>query len=167
MNAVIHSALIVFVLLMVVAFSVYAYFNRGRLLLGIGALVVYAIGAGAVIGAGLTDGFFVPLFAARYAALAPALQNDAVPVLTAAALAIQVMTKFGFAAFAGAALLWSIELMQRTGRARISGAVAGLSALAEVALIALSGTLTPRNLPSIAFVQAVWCLVFAAQLWDG
>lgn len=162
----VHALLLAFMLLMLYAFCVYAYMHRGRLLLGLGALAVFAIGVGSVAGATLIDGFFMPAFAAKYGVLAPSLQNYAAPVLTAGAIAIQVLTKFALFAFSGAAVLWGIDLLERPGAARITGALACAAALAEFAIVAASGTLTPRNLGVIILVQAVWCILFASRLWN-
>jgi hypothetical protein len=162
----VHAILLVFILLMLCAFCVYAYVHRGRLLLGLGALAVFAIGTGAVVGAGLIDGFFMPAFAAQYGVLAPNLQNEAAPVLTAGAIAIQVLTKFAFFAFSGAALLWGIDLVERPGTARIAGAIACAAAITQIAIVASTGTLTPGNVSVIVLIQAVWCIVFAQRLWN-
>ena len=162
----VHAILLVFILLMVYAVSVLTYANRGRLLLGGGALAIFSIGAGAVIGAGLIDGFFIPLFAARYGVLEPALQNYAIPVLTAGAIAIQVLTKFGFFAFSGAAVLWGVEIFQAGGLNRLAGAVACVAAVAEFVFVLSAGTLNPHNLSIMALLQAVWCLAFAWVLWN-
>lgn len=101
-------------------------------------------------GATLIDGFFMPAFAAKYGVLA----------------AIQVLTKFALFAFSGAAVLWGIDLLERPCAARITGALACAAALAEFAIVAASGTLTPRNLAVIILVQAVWCIPFASRLWN-
>ncbi|HZZ64816.1 MAG TPA: hypothetical protein VFE17_04905 [Candidatus Baltobacteraceae bacterium] len=162
----VHAILLVLILLMVYAVSVLTYANRGRLLLGVGGLAIFSIGAGAVIGAGMIDGFFTPLFAARYGVLAPSLQNYAVPVLTASAIGIQILTKFGFFAFSGAAVLWGVEIFQAGGRNRLAGALACAAAVAEFAFVLSAGTLNPHNLSTMALLQAVWCLAFAWVLWN-
>ena len=161
----VHAILIGFILLMLYAFTVYAYENRGKFLFGIGALAIFALGCAGVIAAALIDGFFFPAFSATYAAVAPNLQTNAVPVLTAGAIAIQILTKFGFYAFASAALLWASELSQRGGASRFAAVVAAAAAVAEITILAATGTLDPQNLSLIALVQAVWCFTFAWRLW--
>lgn len=162
----VHAILLTLILLIVYAVSVLTYANRGRLLLGVGALAIFTIGSGAVVGAGLIDGFFTPSFAARYGVLAPALQNYAIPVLTAGAIGIQVLTKFGFFAFSAAALLWGMEILVQTSRNRLAGTLACAAAVAEFAFVLLAGTLNPHNLSIMASLQAIWCLAFAWVLWN-
>jgi hypothetical protein len=151
---------------MLYAFCVYTYMHRGRLRLGFGALAVFAIGTVAVVGAGLIDGFFMPAFAAHYGGLAPNVQNAAAPILSAGAIAIQVLTKFGFFTFSGAALLWGVDLVERPGAARVAGALACGAAITEFAIVISTATLTPLNVSVIILVQAFWCVVFARQLWN-
>ena len=166
MDRAIHTVLIAFMLLMLYAFCVYAATVRGRLRLGVWGLLLFALGCGSVIGAALIDGFFVPAFGARYALLAPNLQTLAIPVMTAAAIAIQVLTKFGFYAMASAAAAWGCELAASSGPRRIAGAAALGAALAEFALVASAGTLRPHSLAGIALLQAIWCAAFAWTLWS-
>jgi hypothetical protein len=166
MDRVVHAIVLVFILLMLYAFCVYTYMHRGRLRLGFGALAVFAIGTVAVVGAGLIDGFFMPAFAAHYGGLAPNVQNAAAPILSAGAIAIQVLTKFGFFTFSGAALLWGVDLVERPGAARVAGALACSAAIAEFMLVAATGTLTPFNVAVIILIQALWCIVFAMRLWS-
>jgi hypothetical protein len=164
MDRTVHAILLVFILLMLYAFCVYTYMHRGRLRLGFGALAIFAIGTVAVVGAGLIDGFFMPAFAAYYDGLAPNVQNAAAPVLTAGAIAIQVLTKFAFFAFSGAALLWGLDLLERAG-ARIAGAIACVAAIAEFMIVVSTGTLNPLNVAVVILIQALWCIVFAMRLW--
>lgn len=160
-----HAILMVFMTVVLYALAVFTFAFRSRLLLSLAALSVFGTGFGAIIGAALIDGFFVPAFAHRYAPLPPNLQNYAVPILTSDAIAIQLLTKLGLFAFAAAAVLWACELLQQNKSARIAGVVAAAAALAQFAVTAATGTLNPHNLAVLMLLQSVWCMAFAWQLW--
>ena len=167
MDRFIHTVLIVFVLLMLYAFCVYARAVRGPLSLGKWALALFAIGCSSVIGAASIDGYFISAFGERYALLADNLQTAAIPIMTAAAIAIQILTKFGFFAMAGAAVAWAAELPGSSKERTAAGIAAGCAAVSEFVLVAVSGTLQPHSLAVIALLQAVWCAAFAWILWSA
>jgi hypothetical protein len=159
----VHGTLFVIVLAMVFALSVYTL-QRPRLYLCIAGWVAFCCGSGALVAAVLIDGFFVPGFAQRYIGAAPDALTPALTVLNASAVAIQVLTAFGFIAMNGGTLLWSVDLLLDRSVARVLGLVGSMSAIAVIGMIVFGGTLNPHSLTIIVSVQALCYLAIAWQM---
>jgi hypothetical protein len=158
----VHGTLLVIVLAMVLALGVYTL-QRWRLHVCISAWMAFCCGSGALVGAVLIDGFFVPGFAQRYIGVPPDALAPALTVLNASAVAIQVLTAFGLIAMSGGTLLWSLDLLLERGFALVVGLLGIVSAIAVIGLIALGGTLNPHSLTIIVSIQALWYLAIACR----
>jgi hypothetical protein len=148
------------VLAMVFALGVYTM-QRRRLHLCLAAWMAFCCGSGGLVAAVLIDGFFVPGFAQRYIGAPPEALAPALTVLNASAVAIQVVTAFGFIAMNGGTLLWSLDLLLDRGFARLVGLLGLASAIAVIGMIVLGGTLNPHSLTIIVSIQALWYLAIA------
>jgi hypothetical protein len=131
----------------------------------LGALIAYAIGVAAMIGAAILDGFVIPSVASGYAGASPNALAGAVAVLRLCGAAVQAAGALGVTAISIAIALWSVGLVRGAGALRLTGIV-GLSAAALPApVFAFGGAmLTPHLLGAIAVGQAVWYLGVAALL---
>src|SRR5438067_11886188 len=105
----VHGTLLVIVLAMVLALGIYTL-QRRRLHVCIAAWMAFCCGSAGLVAAVLIDGFFVPGFAQRYIGASPDALAPALTVLNAAAVAIQVLSAFGFIAMNSGTLLWSVDL---------------------------------------------------------
>jgi hypothetical protein len=144
------------------ALAVYATDALNRRPPNVGALMILATGCGALIGAGLIDGFFLPAFGEHYVGLPMPTAQQALPVLLAAGIAIQVLSKFGLLACAGAGLVWSLDIF--LSKHPVLGAVGAVSAVLEAALILFNGALAPGSLAEVFAAQCVWCLIIAYRM---
>ena len=156
----VHGTLLVIVLAMVIALGIYTL-QRRRLHLCAAAWMGFCCGSAGLVAAVLIDGFFVPGFAQRYIGASPDALAPALTVLNAAAVAIQVLSAFGFIAMGGGTLLWSIDLLLDRGFARVVGLLGIASGTAVICLIAFGGTLNPHSLTIIVAIQALWYLAIA------
>jgi hypothetical protein len=162
-DRIVHGVLVLIIFAMIFSFTVYTL-NRVRLPLGVTAWVAFFAGNMSVIGAVLTDGFFVPGFAESYLRSAPADATPALAILNAAAVAIQVLTRFGFLAICAAVLLWSIDLILDRGQARLIGVLGVIATIAVVAMLFLGGTINVHSLMVIVGLQALWYLAIAYRM---
>jgi hypothetical protein len=158
----VHGTLLVIVLAMVFALGIYTL-RRRRLHVCLAAWMAFCCGSGALVAAVLIDGFFVPGFAQRCIGVSGDALAPALTVLNASAVAIQVLTAFGFIAMNGGTLLWSVDLLLDRGFARVVGLLGIVSAIAVIGLIVLGGTLNPHSLTLIVSIQALWYLAIAWQ----
>lgn len=159
----VHGLLILIIFAMIFSFTVYTL-GPVRMPLCITAWVAFLAGNMMVIGAALTDGFFVPGFAESYLRSAPADAAPGLAILNAAAVAIQVLTRFGFLAISAAVLLWSIDLVLERGQARLIGVLGVIAAVAVVAMLFLGGTINVHSLMVIVGLQALWYLGIAYRM---
>ena len=148
---------------MMFSFTVYNL-GRSRLHLCALAWVAFFAGSMSVIGATLTDGFFVPAFAERYLRTVPIDAAPGLAVLSAAFVAIQVLTKFGFLALNAATLFWSIDLLLERGQARILGLLGIIGSVAGTALLLFGGTINVHSLLLIVGLQALWYFAIAWRM---
>jgi hypothetical protein len=162
-DRVVHGTLFVIVLAIVFALSVYTL-QRSRLYVCITAWVAFCCGGGALVTAALIDGFFVPAFAQRFIGAAPDALTAALTVLSASAVAIQVLTAFGLIIMNAGTLLWSVDLLLDGGVSRVLGLVGSVSAIAVIGLIIFGGTLNPHSLTIIVSVQALCYLALAWRM---
>ncbi|MFL6590915.1 MAG: hypothetical protein ACJ8M4_12175 [Chthoniobacterales bacterium] len=156
----VHGALIVIMFAMIFSFTVYTL-TRPRLSICVLAWVAFFAGSMCVIGAALTDGFFVPTFAEHYPHTAPTDTGPALAILNASAVVIQVLTKFGFLALSAGTLFWSIDLVLDRGPSRLIGLLGLLASLAVAALLIFAGALNPHSLLIIVALQALWYLAIS------
>jgi hypothetical protein len=177
-DRIVHGLLVLIIFAMIFSFTVY---TLGRVRLSICALAWVAFFAGdmCVIGAALTDGFFVPAFAESYLAGAPIDAAPGLAILKAAAVAIQVLTKFGFLALSAATFFWSIDLFLDRGPAtqrnrarpgfpsRLIGLLGLIASIAIVALLIFGGTVNVHSLLIIVALQALWYLAIAWRMITG
>jgi len=159
----VHGTLLVIVLAMVFALSVYTL-QRSRLHLCIAGWVAFCSGSAGLVAAVLIDGFFVPGFAQRYIGVLPDALTPALTVLNASAVAIQVLSAFGFIAMNSGTLFWSVDMLLDRGFARVVGLLGIASAIAVIGLIVWGGTLNPHSLTLIVSIQALWYLAIAWRM---
>jgi hypothetical protein len=150
----------VIIFAMIFSFTVYTL-GRARLSLCVLAWVAFFAGSMCVIGATLTDGFFVPAFAEHYLHAAPVDTAPGLAILNAASVAIQILTKFGFLALSAGTLLWSIDLLLDRGPGRVIGLLGIIAPIAVAALLIFSGTINPHSLLIIVALQALWYLAIS------
>lgn len=162
-DRIVHGTLIGVIFVMIFAFTVYSL-GRSRLHLSALAWIAFFAGSMCIIGAALTDGFFVPTFAEHYQRTAPADLAPGLTVLSAAAVVIQVLTKFGFLAVSLATLTWSIDLVLDTGTDRVIGLLGLVAAVAVAALLSLGGNVNVHSLLIIVGLQAIWYLAISYRL---
>jgi hypothetical protein len=162
-DRIVHGALIAIIFAMVFSFTVYTL-ERSRLYLGATAWVAFFAGNLCVIGAALTDGFFVPAFAERYLRSVPLDATPGLTVLNAASVAIQVLTKFGFLAISLATLCWSIDLLLE-GRGNRGIALLGFAApIVVAALLFFGGNVNVHSLLIIIGLQATWYFAISYRM---
>jgi hypothetical protein len=120
-------------------------------------LIAATAGLAAETGAGLIDGFFVSIFGAHIARGNPALVDQGMQVISAAAIVLQILAKFGLVAISVAIVLWSIQLFDRD-RAHVAlgivGCVAGTLTIVLTSTVAT--TLNPHNVGLVYGTQALW-----------
>jgi hypothetical protein len=159
----VHGTLIVIIFAMIFSFTVYTR-GRARLHIGVLAWVAFFAGSMSVIGAALTDGFFVPAFAERYLRTVPIDPAPGLAILNASSVVIQILTKFGFLALCAATLFWSLDLVLERGRPRLIGLLGLIIAIAVAAMLLFAGTVTAHSLLYIVGFQALWYLALSYQL---
>jgi magnesium-transporting ATPase (P-type) len=159
----VHATLIVIIFAMLFSFTVYTL-SRSRLQISVVAWVAFFAGSMSVIVAALTDGFFVPAFAERYLHSAPLDAAPGLVIINAAAVVIQVATRFGFLSLTAATLLWSIDLLFDRSRARLIGLLGIIVAMAVTAMLLFAGTINVHSLLLIVGLQAVWYLAISYQM---
>ncbi len=156
LDGLVHAVLIATAMALLFGVTVFAV-RRGlhdsRVLIG---LIVYALGAVAVIGAGLVDGFFVPALAAHAAGDPPERLVRAMDLFRVFGDAIQILTKFSLAATAVAMFAWSTELWTSGGAGRGAGIGGFLSALATGLLLVRTPNIGPHDLILILLLQTIW-----------
>ncbi len=164
MDRLVHGAVIALALALAYGFAIFALrrgLQRPSVVIGV---VAFTFGTGAIIGAGLIDGFVISDLAERYADAAPAALDRVYPLMGLCMSAIDACTMFGLLAIAVAALAWAIALVGSRDRAtRATGIVGSGSALLTTVLLASThGQLQPRNLLLILLAQTLWsgCAAF-------
>jgi hypothetical protein len=165
-DRIVHGLLVLIIFAMIFSFTVYTL-TRIRLSTCALAWVAFFAGDMCVVGAALTDGFFVPAFAESYLAGAPIDAAPGLAILKAAAVVIQVLTKFGFLALCAATLFWSIDLFLDRGRDRIIGLLGLIATLAVLAVLIFGGTVNVHSLLIIVALQALWYLAIAWRMISG
>ncbi len=157
-----HAFMIGLVIALFFALAAYATDALNRRPPNVAALMIFATGCGALIGAALIDGFFLPAFGEHYVGRPMPIAQQALPVLLAAGIAIQVFSKFGLLAYAAAGFAWSLDIS--LSRYPVLGVLGALSAVLEAALILFNGALTAGSLAEVFAAQCVWCLIIAYRM---
>lgn len=157
LNEVFHAFMIV--MLGVLYLGLVGYSRRRGLEspLVLAALIAATVGLAAETGAALVDGFFISVFGAHIASGNPALVDQGMQVIAAAAVVLQILAKFGLITLSAAMVLWSIQLFDRD-RAHIAlgilGCVAGTLTIVLTSTVAT--TLNPHNVALVYGTQALW-----------
>ncbi len=128
------------------------------------ALICYASGVAATVGAAVLDGFVTPAIAAHYLPAGLAGAGVAMPLLVLCGLVIQSLSTVGLVLMAAGVLAWGVVLCAAAGRqvyAGWFGVAAGGSAL--VLTLAYQGRLGPGVLLPILAILGSWNV--AAALW--
>lgn len=123
-------------------------------------LVAATVGLAAETGAGLIDGFLVPAIGTYIARGNLTLIDQGMLVISAAAIVLQILAKFGLVAISAAIVLWSIQLFDRD-RAHVALAIVGgvVGALTIVLISTVATTLNPHNVALVYGTQALWYAV--------
>ena len=160
----VHGTLIAIMGVLLYGFAIFSVRRGMHRQTSVAALIAYAAGIAAVIGAALIDGFLTPALAERYAGASPDAVKAVVPLLVAAGLMIQILTKFGFVAMSIAVAFWSADLVATPGVVRATGIIGFLSGIVAIGVLVFAGHLNPHSLNAIAIVQAIWYLAVAVLL---
>lgn len=165
-DRVVHGVVIAALLLVLFAFCTFAQRRDLRRSWNLFALVAYAIGAAAIVVAGLVDGFFVPEIALHFGD--PADVVTGVGLLKLCSIAIQIFTKLALIAMAVATLAWAADLVRGTRPQRVA-AIAGFAAVAaQAAAIALGGpSITAHTILVIIAAQACWYVAVGILMIRG
>lgn len=167
LDRIVHGVLIALMGVLVFAFAVFSLRRGLHRQTVLAALIAYAAGIGAIVGAGLVDGFLVSALAERYAGAGPDAVRLATTFFVFCALVIQILTKFGMIALSTGVVLWSADLVRTPGALRITGIVGIASGAAVVVVLAFAGRLNPHNLVAVVLLQAVWYVAVAVLLVRG
>ena len=163
-DRIVHGSLIAIMGILLFCFAVFTLRRGLHRATSVAAIIAYAAGIAAVIGAALIDGFLTPAIAERYAGTPPDVLKTVIPFLLVGALAIQILSKFGFVAMSIGVAFWSADLFMTPGVLRVTGAIGFVSGIVAVGLLAFAGHLNPHSLGAIVIVQAVWYLAVAVLL---
>jgi len=163
-DRIVHGTLIAIMAILLYSFAIFSLRRGLHRQTSVAALIAYAAGIAAVIGAALIDGFLTPAIAERYAGAAPDAIKAAVPALVAGALMIQILTKFGFVAMSVAVAFWSADLVATPGVLRATGIMGFASGIVAIGVLAFAGRLDPHSLSAIVIVQAIWYVAVAVLL---
>ncbi len=162
--AAMHGVLLVLLVAMAALLQEFAVARVHRRALARSGSLVFALGAGALLLAGLVNGFAVPAMALSVGG-APA-GAEWKPVLRFAWQLNQAAAGFGVLAWAAATLLWSTDLVRRTGFARWLGGyglLAGAVVLGAVASHAVA--MDVRGFGAVLFALALWTCGAGVLLW--
>lgn len=164
----VHGALIAVTALVLFALCVFAQRRGPRRPWNLFALIAYALGAAAMIGAALVDGFFVPAIGFHFGT--PADAASGVALLRLCAIAIQIFTKLALIAMAVAFASWSADLIGGKPPLRvIVTAAIGFAAVAtQAAIVAFGGpAITAHTILWIVGAQACWYVAVGTLLIRG
>lgn len=164
----VHGALILLVILQFFAFCRFARrqnIERTPVLLG---LIFYSLGAVAMIGAALVDGFFLPEITASYLHTSQASADAGLALLRFCSIAIQLFTKSSVVAISMAILLWSFSFV-RAGRASLLAGFIGVAAiLSQAYILVLGGSIiTAHTILFVAAPQMFWYIGVGLLLVGG
>jgi len=128
---------------------------------------LYGLGALAMIGAALVNGFAVDTLAARALAGGLEAMDDAVRVIPLTWALNQTLAGFGVFAMCGAIAAWSLDLWQVPGTlARLAAGYGVMMALAACGAFALGlFTLNVGGMGAVVVAQAVWYVLMGVVMW--
>jgi len=164
-NGPFHTFMIVMIVALYVGLVGFSLRRGLQSVLVLAGLVAASLGVGAEVGAALIDGFFGPAFGAHLLRGNPASIAQAMPVISAAALALQILAKFGLFSMTAAIVLWSVDLLTREPRSIILasiGCFGGAATLVATSTVATS--LTSHNTALVFGIQALWYAVAGALM---
>jgi hypothetical protein len=164
----VHGAMIAVTALLVFALCVFAQRRGLRRPWNLFALIAYALGAVAIIGAALADGFFVPEIGLRFGT--PADAASGIALLRLCAIAIQIFTKLGLIAMAVAFASWSADLIggKPPLRVTVTAAVGSAAVATQAAIVAFGGpAITASSIVWIVGAQACWYVAVGTLLIRG
>jgi hypothetical protein len=132
------------------------------------AMVAYAFGAMAMMGAAVINGFAAAVFAGRYAMLAPDQVEPVRAALAAIGSIARCWATIAAVASSGAILLWSIALVALRGACRAIGLAGMLLGIATAALL-IAGMLVMNvhGLIMLVLTQAIWAIAVGVQMTRG
>lgn len=161
LNRAIHGTLIVTLLLLWLSLSEYSAVRLRALVRS--ALLSYSVGALAMIGAALTNGFVLSALVARATGADAAAQAEILQLLPLSWAINQTLAAFGLLLMSVGIALWSLDQWRR---ARLIAAI-GLTVAGGLGLAYLAGLLRMDVPGMIAIVlgQGVWYLATGLGLW--
>ena len=164
----VHAAMIATVVAIWLALDAWSQARGGRGAVRV-AVKIYGLGALAMIGAALINGFAVDSLAAR--ALAGGLDavDDAVRVVPLTWALNQTLAGFGVFAMCGGIAAWSLDLWRVRGTlARLTAGYGVLMALVTCGAFALGlFHLDVRGMGAVVVAQALWYVLAGAVRWRG
>jgi hypothetical protein len=155
-DEIVHAVLIAFMLALTFGFSVFAMRQGMTRLTSLAGILSYGLGALALCGAGLIDGFFTPMIVSANSSATGAALSGVLAVLSGGAAMIQVLTRFGFIAMSAGICAWSAGLATSPGVQRYVAITGLVAAIAPVGILAAAHRIGPHVLTSIVICQAVW-----------
>ena len=160
----VHGILIVVVLALFYAMTVFSMRQGLQFDRVIAALIAYAFATAAFIAAAVIDGFVIPDIS-QYAVDGSA-QTRAVgfDLLNVCSMAVQAITWIAVAAASVALSLWSSGLLRVRGLSRALGALGIAAALLPWIVFGVTTRLTPVTLEVITLGECVWYLGVASAL---
>lgn len=163
----VHGSLVALLAVLLFGFTEYSTRHGTNRPLVRAALVAYAIGVVATIGAALAEGFVATDLAMRYAdAAAPALDSLR-HSLRLCWYANQALADCGEFARAAAMLLWSVDLLRRGGNRVLGAAGCAVGAAIPVAIATGMLRLNVHGALLAVVVTLAWNLGLALQLVRG
>lgn len=162
----VHAAMIGAVVATWLALDAWSDARGGRGAVRVAARL-YGLGALAMIGAALVNGFAVDTLAARALAGGLEAMDDAVRVIPLTWALNQTLAGFGVFAMCGAIAAWSLDLWQVPGTlARLAAGYGVMMALAACGAFALGlFTLNVGGMGAVVVAQAVWYVLMGVVMW--
>ncbi len=165
MDRFIHGSVIAIVGALLFGLCIYTLRRGLQNQTAVGGFIAYALGAGALIGAALIDGFLTPSIASHFPASSADEIRGAEQLLRFGAIAIQILTRFGLMAMSAGVFIWSIGLLRGPVALVATGFIGILSSIAVVLAITIGNAhITPHVLVVIVAVQAIWYLAIGSLL---
>jgi hypothetical protein len=168
LDRVVHGSLMLLLAITLLTYVEFSWHLGLRHALVRAAIVLYAIGAAAMFGAALIDGFIVSALGERYAHADAAQLESFRLSLRLAMLGNQALANFATLAISGGYAFWSLHLLQLGGSQRWLG-LTGLLLPTLPALALLTGLLHLDMLGMLAVLiaQTMWTVALGVQLIRG
>ncbi len=140
----------------------------------VGAAVAYAIATAAIVGAAILDGFVIPAVAARAVAVStaglaasPSADVVAPAMISAAATAVQVLTKIALVSMPIAVILWSTSIVRGTPVLRGVAMLGFVSSAALIGFAVFGGSISAHIVGAIGGLAVVWNIAIGALMIRG